>query len=148
MPGEVAAVSLLSPGDIAGMHEALVELSNATLTAIEAPGTIGLNGDPSVGAPMWTGAAPGFLLRAEKDILSGGVEVSEPVTTLRVFDEAGAAVAALRAGSDWTAATVVIADHRLGTVSTRRWTVIAMEHEADQTLNSVLLTLNADTAVT
>lgn len=140
-------MTLLDASDIGVMHDTLIELSNATLTTVETPGTLGRNGDPGVPVTAWTGSAPGFLLHEEKDILSQGVEVSEPKTTFRLFDQAGADVSRMFSGADWSASTVVIADHRLATTSTRRWTIIAMEHEQDGTLDSVLLTLNADTTV-
>jgi hypothetical protein len=128
------------------MHSTLVELANATLTKIERPGALGDNGDPGTPIAVWTGAAPAFLERQDRDVLSGGVQVTVKMDTLIVFDKAGANVAAIIAGADWKATTVVVADERLPTPVTRRFTVTGLEHEANSTLDHVLLTLNADTA--
>lgn len=141
-------MTLLDPSDISVMHDALTQLSNATLTKIETPGSLAGNGDPGTPVTVWTGAAPGFLERDDKDVLSANVEVFEPATSFRLFDAAGAPAGVLRAGADSAAATVVIVDHRLSPSVTRRWTIVAMTHEQDNTLDSVLLTLNADRPAT
>ena len=141
-------MTLLDPGDITLMHDVVVQLSNATLTRIETPGPLQGNGDPGSLVSAWTGSAQGFLQRQDEDILSGTAEVTVPRTTFRLFDRAGAPVALLRSGADWTAATVVIQDHRLTPPMVRRWSVEAIEHEQDNTLDSVLLTLNADGTTT
>jgi hypothetical protein len=144
-------MSLLSPGDLALINDTLNELANATLTAVETPGTLARNGDPGEPVPVWTGEARGFLERQSKDILSQGVEVSEATTTFILFDEEGrdetVAVGSILAGADWGASTVVIADERLTPPDVRRFTIVALEHQADGTLDHILLTLNADVAV-
>ncbi len=134
----------LSAGDIRRMHTHLARISNARVTQIATPGTIDDNGDPGTPVPVWTGSAVAFLERADTSILSGGVEVQVCTTTLRVYDAAGAPVAQLRAGADWTATTIVVDDRRLTPSTTRRWTITGVEHEQDATLDSVLLTLNDD----
>lgn len=139
-------MSLLSAGDVTLMHAVMVEISNATLTAINAPGALERNGDPTVGAALWTGTAEAFLERHDREVLSGGAQVQDRRTTLRVFDEAGADVADMLAGPDWTASSVVVVDNRGASPVTRRWTIIGMEHESDETLNSVLLTINDERA--
>lgn len=128
------------------MHDVLVGISNATLTQIATPGPLDRNGDPGTPVAAWTGSAEAFLVTEDQEVLSGGVQVQDRSTTLRVFDEAGATVASLLAGADWTASSVVVADARGVTPITRRWTVVGLEHESDQTLNSVLLTLNDERA--
>lgn len=144
-------MSLLSPGDLALMNGTLNELANATLTIVETPGTLAGNGDPGTPAPVWTGEARGFLEYTTKDILSQGTEVSEPVTTFILFDQEGrdeaVTVGDILAGADWSASTVVIADERLSPPDVRRHTIVAMEHQADGTLDHLLLTLNAARAV-
>lgn len=139
-------MSYLSAGDIAVLHEVLIGLSNARLTQIATPGALGDSGDPGSPTVAWTGSAEAFLERKDHDVLSGGAQVKLQTTTLRVFDEAGATVALLRTGADWEAASVVVEDRRGVTSVTKRWTISGMEHESDQTLNSVLLTLNDERA--
>lgn len=139
-------MSPLSAGDVRMMHRQLVGLSNATLTQIASPGTLADNGDPGTPVPVWTGTAPGFLLETDTDTLSADIEVQTKDVKLRVFDAAGASAGLLAAGADWSACTVVIADRRLTPTVSSRWTVIGLEHEQDGTLDSVLLTLNAQSA--
>lgn len=139
-------MSYLSAGDIAVLHEVLIGLANARLLEIATPGTLGVNGDPGTPVAVWTGSAEAFLERHDHDVLSGGAQVRVQATTLRVFDEAGATVALLRTGADWEAASVVVEDRRGVATVTKRWTIAGMEHESDQTLNSVLLTLNDERA--
>lgn len=139
-------MSYLTPGDIALMHETLTGISNARLTQIATPGALGDSGDPGSPAVGWSGSAVAFLERQDHDVLSGGAQVKLQTTTLRVFDEAGAPVALLRTGADWEAATVVVEDMRQAVTVTKRWTIAGMEYESDQTLNSVLLTLNDERA--
>jgi hypothetical protein len=139
-------MTLLSGGALALMHAVMVEVSNATLTQIATPGTLDAHGDPGTPVVAWTGTAEAFLERHDREVLSGGAQVQDRITTLRVFDEAGATVASIIAGADWGASTVVIVDQRGVTDVTRRWTVVGMEHESDQTLNSVLLSLNDERA--
>jgi hypothetical protein len=139
-------VSLLSPGDIAIMHGELVGLSNADLTQIATPGPLADNSDPGTPVPVWTGTAPAFLLEADTDKLSADVEVQAEDVKLRIYDAAGVPADLFAAGADWAGSTVVVADRRLSTTLTRRWSVIALEHEQDGTLDSVLLTLNAPSA--
>ena len=140
-------MTLLSAGDIALMHTTLLELANATLLRIEAPASIDAYGDPTL-ATVWSGTARGTLERQDRDLLSAGVEVRAKVDTFLVYDQAGAPVASMLAGADWEAAAVVIRDERLTTPVTRRWTITELEHEANHTLDSVLMTLNADAATT
>ncbi|HET6502109.1 MAG TPA: hypothetical protein VFG87_15240 [Amycolatopsis sp.] len=140
-------MSLIARGDIAGMHGTLTELANATLTQIEAPGPLAGNGDPGTPVAVWTGAAPAFLERQNRDVLSGGAQVKVKMDTLILFDQAGADVAAIVAGADWEATTVVVSDNRLPTPVIRRFTVNGLEHQADGTLDHALLTLNAETTV-
>lgn len=139
-------MNLLSAADVRVMHGDLVQLSNADLTQIATHGTLADNGDPGVPVAAWTGTAPAFLLETDTDTLSADIEVQTKGVKLRVFDSAGAPAALFVAGADWSASTVVIADRRLSTVATRRWSVIGLEREQDGTLDSVLLTLNAPTA--
>ncbi len=139
---------MLSPGDIALMHSTVVQLANATLTTIEAPGALAGNGDPGTPVAVWTGAARGFLEHIDKSTLSETVEADQATYTLIVFDEAGATVSALAAGPDWSASTVIVSDERLPTAVVRRFTVVGMTHEADGTLDHALLSLNAPRAVT
>ncbi len=140
-------MSYLSPGDIALMHDVLVGIANAHLTQIATPGALDRNGDPGNPVAAWTGSVPAFLERRDREVLSDGTQVQDRRTMLRIFDEAGATVAALLSGPDWTASSVVIEDLRGVTPVTRRWTVVGLEHESDQTLNSVLLTLNDERVV-
>lgn len=140
-------MSYLDAGDIALMHDVLIGISNATLIKIENPGQLADNGDSGTPVTAWTGSASAFLLDELREVLSSGVQVKVQATKLRVFDEAGAAVSDLVAGADWQGSTVVVQDDRLPTTVTRRWSVVAMEHESDQTLDSVLLTLNGPSVV-
>jgi hypothetical protein len=140
-------MSLLDAGDIAWMNATAAELANATLTVIETPGPLTGSGDPGTPVAVWTGEARGFLERRDRDVLSGGVQVREQTDVFRLFDAEGAPVASLRSGADWHAATVVISDERLATAVLWRFTVVGVEHEADGTLDHVLLTLNAGTVV-
>ncbi len=140
-------MSLLSPGDIAWMNDTAAELANATLTVIETPGPLGRNNDPGTPVPVWTGEARGFLERKDRDVLSGGVQVREQTDTFILYDAQGAPVESLVAGADWSASTVVIRDERLSTAVLWRFTVVGMQHEADGTLDHVLLTLNAGAPV-
>jgi hypothetical protein len=135
-------MSLLSAGDIALLHDTMAGVSNARVTQIATPGTLGDSGDPGTPVVAWSGSAVAFLLVVDHEELSGGVQVQVKATKLRVFDEAGAPVAQLRSGADWAASTVVVEDRRQATASTLRWTIVGIEHESDQTLNSVLLTLS------
>lgn len=139
-------MSLLSAGDISLMHAVMVEISNATLTQIATPGPLDRNGDPGTPVAVWTGTAEAFLERHDREVLSGGAQVQDRRTTLRVFDEAGADVADMLAGPDWAASSVVVIDNRGVSPVTRRWTIVGMEHESDETLNSVLLTINDERA--
>lgn len=135
-------MSLLSAGDVYLMNATLEEIANASLIEIATPDTLDAYGDPGSAVVVWTGEVDAYLLTRDIDVLSAGTEVQVQKTTLRVFDAEGATVAALRAGADWSAATVVVVDRRGVVPVQRRWTVVAMEHESDQTLNSVSLTLN------
>ena len=145
-------MSLLSPGDIALMNGTLNELANATLTKVETPGTLAGNGDPGVPGTAWSGSARGFLERADRDVLSGGAQVKVKTDTFILFDEEGRdetiPIASILAGADWEATTVVISDERMPTPVVRRFTVTGLEHEADGTLDHILLTLNGDTSAT
>lgn len=135
-------MSLLSAGDIAGMVDTLGELANCHLIEIAEPGTLDDYGDAGTPIVTWTGSVAAHLLTEDKDVLSSNVQVEVQKTTLRVFDGAGTSPALLHAGADWEAASVVVRDER-GTVPVeRRWTVVGFEHESDQSLNSVLLTIN------
>ena len=125
------------------MHGTLVMLANATLTKIEAPGPLADNGDPGVPITTWMGTAPAFLERQDRDVLSGGVQVTIRTDTLIVFDQAGADIAAIISGADWEATTVVVTDNRLSVPVVRRFTITGLEHQADGTLDHCLLTLNA-----
>ena len=136
-------MTLLSAGDIALMHDTVIELANATLTKIESPGALAGNGDPGAPVTVWTGTAAGFLQREDRDVLSDGIQVHVTADTFLLFDKAGAPAAAIVAGSDWQASTVVISDERTTPAVLRRFSVTGMEHEADGTLDHVLLTLNA-----
>ena len=138
-------MTLLSDGDLALMHDTLIGLSNATLTEICGSGAPDRNGDPGVGAVLWSGSAPGFLNRDTKSVLSGGIAVDQQVTTFEIFDEAGATVL-YAAGGDWAASTVVIVDHRLTPSRTRRWAVTGLVHDQDNTLDNVMLELDTETA--
>jgi hypothetical protein len=140
-------MGLLSPGDIAWMNTTTSELANATLTVIEAPGPLARNNDPGTPVTVWEGEARGFLERTDRDVLSGGVQVREQTDTFILYDAQGAPVESLRSGSDSEASTVVIRDERLATVVLWRFTVVGMQHEADGTLDHVLLTLNAGAPV-
>lgn len=134
---------MLSAADIAGMHTTVIGLSNASLTVIETPGVLDRYGDPGEPAAVWNGSASGFLDTASASQASGVQEVADETDTFLLFDKAGADVAAFIAGADWAAATVVIADRRTSPAVSWRYTVIGVRHEADGTLDHVLLTLNA-----
>lgn len=138
---------LLTDADRALMHETVIRVSNATLTAIERPGTLASNGDPGTPVMVWTGAAPAFLERSDKDELKGQAETITITDQLIVFDQAGADVAALIAGADWDGSTVVVTDRRLLPVVSVRWVVQGLEHEADGTMDHCLLTLNGGSVV-
>ncbi len=140
-------MGLLSPGEIAWMNDTTSELANATLTVIEAPGPLAGNGDPGTPVTVWTGEARGFLERKDRDVLNGGVQVREQTDTFILYDAQGAPVTSLRSGADSEASTVIIRDERLATTALWRFTVVGMQHEADGTLDHVLLTLNAGTPV-
>lgn len=140
-------MSLLSAGDLALLNDTVSLLANATLTKVETPGPLANNGDPGTPVVAWTGEARGFLERKDRDVIAGGVQVKVKVDTLIVFDAEGAPVTSMLAGSDWEASTVVVSDERNAVAVLRRFTVTGMEHEADGTMDHVLLTLNADVAV-
>lgn len=140
-------MGLLSSGDIAWMNDTAVELANATLTVIEAPGAPGRNNDPGTPVTVWEGEARGFLERKDRDVLSAGVQVREQTDTFVLYDAQGAPVQSLRSGADAEASTVIIRDERLTTAVLWRFTVVGMQHDADGTLDHVLLTLNAGTRV-
>ncbi len=140
-------MSPLSSDDIAWMNDTAAELANATLTVIEAPGPLARNNDPGTPVTVWTGEARGFLERKDRDVLSGGVQVREQTDTFILYDAQGAPVESLRSGADSEASTVVIRDQRLSTTVLWRFTIVGMQHEADGTLDHVLLTLNAGTPV-
>lgn len=139
-------MSLLSAGDIYLMAVEMRGLSNCVLIEIASAGTLDDYGDPGIPVVEWTGSVPAYLLVEDEDILAAGTEVQVQKTTLRVFDADGAPVDELRSGADWTAASVVVEDRRNTTTRTRRWTIVGMEHESDQTLSSVTLTLNDERA--
>lgn len=145
-------MSLLSPGDIAQINDTVKQVANATLTTIQTPSAIAGNGDPGTRVTVWEGEARGFLQRQDRDVLSDGVQARVQIDTFILFDaEAGAhavPLGSLRSGADWHASSVVIRDERLTPASLWRFTVTGLEHEADGTLDHVLLTLNAGTEVT
>lgn len=134
-------MALLSAGDIALMNDSLDELSNATLVKIETPGAPDAYGEPGAPTATWTGRADGFLERQDHQEVSGGEQVRIDVTTFLLFDAAGAPVTEV-AGPNWSGSTVVIEDGRQAVVVTRRFSVIGMEHQQDNTLDSILLTLD------
>lgn len=138
----------LSPGDLALMNGTLNELSNATLLRIQTPGALDDNGDPLDVIVAWEGEARGFLERSDREILSAGIQVSVRTDTFILYDQEGrdesVAIGSVFAGANWSASTLVIADQRLTPQDERRFTIIAMEHQADGTLDHILLTLNAD----
>lgn len=137
-------MTLLSEADIEGMHDTLIELSNCTVTQIASAGTLADNGDPGPPVSEWEGSAPGFLWREAKDALSRDAETVVRKDMLRVFDPAGLQVVLLHAGPDWSGVTIVVRDDRLSPATTRRFNIVGMEHESDQTLNSVILTLDSE----
>lgn len=124
------------------MTTTLSELSNCALIEIAEPGTLDGYGEPGTPVVTWTGDVRAHLLTEDKDVLSSNVQVEVKKTTLRVFDSVGAPPALLHAGADWEAASVVVRDERGAVPVERRWTVVGFEHESDQSLNSVLLTIN------
>ncbi len=142
---------LLTSDEIGEMNTLLNELANATLTIVQSPGPLNDNGDPGTPVTVWEGEARGFLSRQDRDVLSGGVQVRQRTDTFLLFDreavEVGLAVGAFVAGADHEASTVVISDERLPGPILRRWTVTGMEHEVDNTLDNVTLTLSGDVAV-
>lgn len=144
-------MSLLSAGDLALLNDTVSLLANATLTKIETPGPLANNGDSGTPVTAWTGEARGFLERKDRDVIAAGVQVKVKTDTFILFDREGVeqtvAIGSVLAGSDWEASTVVIEDERLSPSVTRRWSIAGMEHEADGTMDHVLLTLNADAAV-
>lgn len=143
-------MTLLGDGDIKRMSDQLLELSNAVLIEIATPGTLDRYGDPGTSTPAWTGRASGFLERQNRDELAnanqGAIELQTSIdlTTFLIFDAEGAPVLEV-AGPDWQGSTVVIEDWRLGSPLPRRFSVVGFEHQADHTLDSVLLTLNNET---
>lgn len=143
-------MSLLSPGDVALLHDTVALLANASLVEIAAPGALERNGDPGAPTVAWTGTAPGFLERKDRTVLSGGVEVQSKTDTFILFDraavEASIALSNLLAGADWAASTVVISDRRVTPAVQMRFTVVGLEHEADGTMDHVLLTLDGGVA--
>ena len=145
-------MTLLSPGDLALMNGTLNELANATLTKVETAGTLARNGDPGAPVVVWTGQARGFLERADRDVLSGGAQVKVKTDTFILFDEESrdetVPIGSILAGADWEATTVVISDERTPTPVVRRFTINGMEHQADGTLDHILLTLNGDMPAT
>lgn len=137
---------MLSRGEIQSMASTLNELANATLTAIETPGSPDAYGEPGEPDEVWTGTAEGFLEILDHEELNGGQQVSVQRTTFRLLDAEGAPVIE-EAGPDWSGSTVRIEDRRLTATVTRRYSVVGMEHEANGLLDSVLLTLDTETAV-
>ncbi len=143
-------MSLLSPGDLALLNDTVTLLSNASLIAVETPGPLADNGDPGTPVEAWTGTAPGFLERKDRNVLSAGVEVQVKADTFILFDqagvEAGITLSDVLAGADWTASTIVIADGRVTPAQPTRFSVVGMEHEADGTMDHILLTLDGGVA--
>ncbi len=81
-------------------------------------------------------------------MLAGDAQVDAQTTTFLIFDAAGADLAAIIAGADWTATTVVIRDERFATPMLWRFTVNAISYDIDGTLDSARLTLNAGAPAT
>lgn len=139
---------MLSAGEIASMRGTLDQLTNATLLKIENPDSAEVDEYGESGEPVavWTGRADGYLERQDHQEISGGQEVDVEGITFRLLDDAGAPVLA-EAGPNWSGSTIVLEDRRLDDVVTSRFSVIGMEHEANGLLDSVLLTLDSETAV-
>jgi hypothetical protein len=106
--------------------------TNSVLTAVEAPGSLDRTGRPTAaGAPVWTGAAPGFLVRREQLLEQGKAqdeqrELRTRDHTLTLFRIDGAPMTEI-AGPDSTAQTIVLEDMRTGTAIRRRWTIVGTE---------------------
>lgn len=146
---------MLTAGEIRSMRTTLDELTNATLTAIETPADLDEYGDPGGTTSAWTGRADGFLeildhqetvgAHQANGAIAGGRQTSIQLTTFRLLDDAGAPIIE-QAGPDWSGTTVLIEDRRLTTPVTLRFSVVGMEHEANGLLDSILLTLDNETA--
>ncbi len=119
-------------------------LFNAVLTEIATPGPLAPNGDPGDPVSVWTGRASGYLKRVRRSVLSGGAQVRVATDTFTILTSAGAP-AAMVAGPDWEASTVVIEDRRASTPVVRRFTVAAMENRAAGTsVDSIRLELEGE----
>jgi hypothetical protein len=146
-------MGLLRLTDAKRMAGTLAELSNATLVAITGPGAPDRYGDTPAGPDLWTGEAMGFLEHPDSSVVgqnqsvgSEEANVRRQATTFEVYDLEGAAVVE-RSGADWAATTVLLDDRRLPTAVRRRFTVTAVEHNADGTLDSVSMRLGAEVKV-
>jgi len=128
------------------MHGTVALLSNASLVEIATPGPLAANGDPGTPVEAWSGSAPGFLERKDRNVLSNGIEVQRKVDTFILFDQAAddesIDLSDILGGADWTASTVVISDERVSPAVEVRFTVVGLEHEADGTMDHLLLTLD------
>lgn len=131
---------MLSAREIASMRTTLDLVSNATLTAINGPGTLDGYGDPQATGPtLWTGSAPCYLER--KQIPGVVDERQQPIhqDTLTILE--GVAAVVEIAGPDWEASTVTVSDERTTTPVARTFRVGGMVHDHFGTLDSVTLTL-------
>lgn len=123
-------------------------LTNAVLTAIEAPGAPDAYGDPtSTGTAVWAGRASAYLKRSRRSLVSGGQQMVVRTDILYVLDVDSPSNALAAAGASWEACTITIQDLRTGTPVARRFQVSAAEHRAaGTTVDSARLELVAEAA--
>lgn len=131
---------LLTQDEIGAMVDVANELANATLVEIAGPGALDRNGDPGTPVTVWTGEAPGVLLRARRESTTGDREQQGRTTSFHVFD--AVAPADELAGAVFSASTVVIRDETGPTAVETRWTVKGRVKDTEGTLDSVTLELD------
>lgn len=105
--------------------------TNATLTMIQAAGTIDAYGDTADDGPvLWEGAARGYLKRSRSDRRDiGGQQIDVNTDMFILLNSAGAGVVE-QAGPDWSSSVVTIIDQRTAPAATKSYRVVAMENRA------------------
>lgn len=125
--------------------------TNASLLAVEQPGTLGRDGRPeAAGAAIWTGAAAGYLERNEQLLEAAGTvsqtdqrELSTRAHRLILFAVEGAPMTEI-GGPDSTAQTIVVQDRRDPASPVKhRWTIVGTEYNARGMVgDNIILTLD------
>lgn len=134
-------MGLLPAAELASIQAALAQFSNADLVAIAKTGPPGPRGEVTADGPvLWTGSAPGYLAREDRDDVIDGRQVRRQVDTFTITDAAGAPLVEA-IGPDWNGTVVEIVDRR-STPTSIRWRVADLVHNMNGLVDSVALELS------